>query len=94
MSALLEKVRNYLHLDESGPTNVRLAPLISAAEGYLTNAGVKVPTDDNQKDLYDLAVAINVAIDAYADERTAPLLQKSFDKIVLQLKYGGGDSVT
>jgi len=86
--SLIDNVKEFLRIDDNNDGTL-IVTLVSAAEIYLTNAGVK---KDETNDLYCLAV--NMLVSHWYDNRSAVIigtisksLEYSLQSILTQLKF-------
>ena len=86
----LEKLKEYLRVDDTEDDEL-ISSLQTAAEEYLTNAGVE---KDYKKELYTLAIKLLVS--HWYGNRTIQYdkslsgLRFSLDAIIIQMKYSQG----
>ena len=82
------ELKDALRIDGSEDDNV-LALLLNSAKAYLKGAGVpEEKITDETIDLYKQALIIYLEMDYEYDEKKIPRLERSFTRILLQLKAG------
>ncbi|MEK4871559.1 head-tail connector protein [Niallia sp. FSL W8-1348] len=82
------ELKDAIRIDGSEDDSV-LTLLLNAAKGYLEGAGVpEAKISEETLDLYKQALIIYLEMDYEYDEKKIPRLERSFNRILLQLKAG------